>query len=160
MSRTHIDRQTTKSGLDKHVGPTEVQNHFRLVVDGNMSRRENSSMDEWKPATIEEVKRIVTTDLRACDPEQISAFNKYAVEPYVAPIIRYQNNETVVVVARKGDEAIYWEDVEEGFSVSPVGADGQILEHWCNQDELRFALNAWIEGRGMPGRFGPAKPID
>jgi hypothetical protein len=29
--------------------------------------------------------------------------------------------ETVVVVARKGDQAIYYEDVEDGFNVSPVG---------------------------------------
>ena len=44
---------------------------------------------------------------------------------------------------------IYCEDEEDGFNVSPVGADGQILEHWCNQDELKYALNYWIEGRNL-----------
>jgi len=38
---------------------------------------------------------------------------------------------------------MYWEDVEEGFNVSEVGADGQIAHHWCNQDELRHALTEW-----------------
>lgn len=68
--------------------------------------------------------------------------------------------ESVVVIARRGNEAIYWADVEEGFNVSPIGPDGRILEHWCNQDELRFALDAWIEGRERAGNFSPAKPID
>jgi hypothetical protein len=67
--------------------------------------------------------------------------------------------ETVIVVARKGKEVIYWEDVEEGFNLSPVAEDGRILEHWCNQDELGLALNAWVEGRTRWGKLGPAAPI-
>ena len=88
------------------------------------------------------------------------AFKRYAVELYVAPILRYGDMQNAVVVARRGDEVIYWEDVEEGFNVSPVSPDGRILAHWCNQDELRFALNAWIEGRSRPTRLGPAMPIE
>ena len=67
--------------------------------------------------------------------------------------------ETVVVVARKGEEVIYWEDGEEGFNVSPIAQDGRILEHWCNQDELGHALNAWIDGRERSTKLGPAVPI-
>jgi hypothetical protein len=83
-----------------------------------------------------------------------------AVEPYIAPITRYGNSDTVVVVARNGNEVIYYEDVEDGFNVSAVGPGGEILEHWCNQDELKFALNYWIEGRTPWDKFGPAEPID
>lgn len=97
---------------------------------------------EWKPATVEAVKKIIEGDLPACDDEQVAAFKKYAVEPYPAPISRYGKMQSVVVVARRRDEVIYWEDVEEGFNLSPVASDGRILEHWCNQDELRLALNA------------------
>jgi hypothetical protein len=49
--------------------------------------------------------------------------------------------ESVVVIARNGDQVIYYEDVEDGFNVSPISPDGRVLEHWCNQDELGFALN-------------------
>jgi len=66
----------------------------------------------------------------------------------------------VVVVARKGQEVIYWDDVEEGFNVSPISERGQILQHWCNQDELRHALNAWIDGRESAIKLGPAVPIE
>lgn len=117
-------------------------------------------MEQWRPATVEEVKQIVHQDLKTFDDAQLAAFEKYSVKPYIAPIVRYGRNETVVVVARKQDQVIYWEDIEEGFNVSPINVEGKILEHWCNQDELAFALNAWIEGRGLPGRFGPAVPIE
>jgi hypothetical protein len=117
-------------------------------------------MDDWQPATIEEVQQIVVRDLKDCDAEQLAAFEKYRVEPFSAPIVRYGQTERVVVVARNGDQVIYYEDVEDGFNVSPISPDGRVLEHWCNQDELRFALNAWIEERRLPGRFGPAVALD
>ncbi|HEX7286922.1 MAG TPA: hypothetical protein VF532_12115 [Candidatus Angelobacter sp.] len=113
----------------------------------------------WRPANIEDVKAIVAEDLRDCDPEQIATWNRYAVEPFLAPLERYGNMESVVVVARRGNDVIYWEDIEDGFNVSPISADGRILEHCCNQDELKHALNAWIEGRCVPGKFGPATPL-
>ena len=115
---------------------------------------------EWHSATLEEVKQIVRDDLAECDEEQLVAFERFAVEPYVAPILRYGEMENAVVVARRGDEVIYWEDVEEGFNLSPLAPDGQILEHWCNQDELRFALNAWIGGRTRPARLGPTTALE
>lgn len=117
-------------------------------------------MNDWQPATVDEVNEIVASDLKACDSEQLAAFKRFRVEPFVAPIMRYGKMESVVVVARNGDQVIYYEDVEDGFNVSPISSDGQVLEHGCNQDELRFALNAWIDGRGLPGRFGPAVPVN
>jgi hypothetical protein len=98
----------------------------------------------WQPATVEDVKQIIEGDLQKCDDEHVAVFRRYAVEPYLAPILRYGKLERVVVVARRGDEVIYWEDVEEGFNRSQVAPDGRILEHWCNQDELRSALNPWM----------------
>jgi len=74
---------------------------------------------EWKPATIDEVNGIVKTGLANCDEHQAAVFRQYAVEPYLAPILRHSNLEHVVVVARKANEVLYWEDVEEGFEVSP-----------------------------------------
>ena len=115
--------------------------------------------DGWQPATIAKVKEIVARDLKACDREQLAAFDKYRVAPFSAPIVRYRKRRSVVVVARNGDQVIDYEDIEDGFNVSPVSPDGWVLEHWCNQDKLGFALNAWIEGRGLWVRCGPAIPF-
>jgi hypothetical protein len=117
-------------------------------------------MDEWQPASIEQVRELVARDLLDCDKEQLALFNRCTVEPYTAPITRHGNRDTAVVVARNGSEVIYYEDEEDGFNVSPVGADGQILEHWCNQDELKYALNYWIEGRKLSVKSGPAQRIE
>src|SRR5690242_7269544 len=110
--------------------PTETVHHFgadvRPVLDSYArSLGELQQMEEWRPATVEEVKNIIEKDLRACDAEQIAVFNRYVIEPYAAPMVRYGNMESAVVVARKGNEVIYWEDVEDGFNVSPVDSNGQ-----------------------------------
>ena len=102
---------------------------------------------KWKPATVEAVNEKVQKDLAACDAEQKAIFHRYFVEPHTTPILRYGRIETVIVVARRGSEVVYWEDVEEGFNTSPVNDEGTIVEHWCNQDTLGMALNRWIEGR-------------
>lgn len=105
---------------------------------------------KWRPATIEDVEKIVAKDLSACDDEQVKAFQAYAVEPRYAPIVRYGEEGQVVVVAQRENEVIYWEDYEEGFNRSQISDKGEILEHGCNQDELGLALNAWIDGRDPP----------
>ena len=61
------------------------------------------------------MKEILQQDLAVCDAEQKAAFHRYGVEPYAAPIVRNDQSETVIIVARKENEVIYWEDVEEGF---------------------------------------------
>jgi hypothetical protein len=106
---------------------------------------------QWEPATVEAVRKIIDDDLKECDDAQVSTFERYAVAPYLAPILRQGKTERVVVVARRQDEVIYWEDVEEGFNRSPVASDGRILEHWCNQDKLGLAVNAWIDERRKSG---------
>jgi hypothetical protein len=115
---------------------------------------------KWTPTSIEAVRKIIQDDLAECDVAQAAAFGRYAVEPYPAPILRNGKIERVFVVARRGDDVIYWEDVEEGFNISPLAPDGQILEHWCNQDALGLALNTWIVGRGPSPRIGPATPTE
>src|SRR5215472_17037788 len=117
-------------------------------------------MDDWQPATIEEVNQILARDLKDCDAEQLAAFGKYRVDPFSAAIVRYGQTDSVVVVAPNGDQVIYYEDVEHGCKVSSISADGRVLEHSCNQDELRFALDAWIEGHGLWVRCGPAVPVE
>jgi hypothetical protein len=78
---------------------------------------------------IEEVERILKRHLETCTTAQLQEFRKHCTKPYLAPLVRYGKLEQVVVVARKKNEVIYWEDVEEGFNVSAVLSDGTIREH-------------------------------
>jgi len=42
--------------------------------------------------------------------DQVAVFQQYSVEPLLAPIVRNGKEESVVVVARKSNEVIYWEE--------------------------------------------------
>jgi hypothetical protein len=98
---------------------------------------------EWRPASIVDVIRIVESQLGKCTQEQAALFEQYRVKPHLAPISRLGKLEQVVVIARKGHQVMYWEDIKEGFGISAVDADGRILERDCNQSDLVRALNAW-----------------
>jgi hypothetical protein len=115
----------------------------------------------WKPATIDEVTAILIADLKKCEPQQIAIFRQYSVEPYFAPIVRYGIADNVVVVAQKSLDVIYWEDLTEGFNISPTGPGGRVLEHSCNQDDLDVALHRLVQSceRQIVNR-GPAKPLN
>ncbi len=114
-------------------------------------------MAEWRPITKRKLEDLICTQLPECTPEQKDAFEKYRVPFRQAAIERYGKSERVFVVAQRGNEVMYYEDVEQGFNFSPEDAEGKILEHWCDQDELKHALWHWT-GRPKQGRRGPAKP--
>lgn len=112
----------------------------------------------WKPITRAELEELIQEQLDECELEQKATFEKYRVLLRQAPIERYGKLEHVFFVARNNDEVMYYEDVEEGFNFSPINADGKILEHWCNQDELKHALWHWM-GHPQKYRLGPAEPL-
>ena len=70
---------------------------------------------DWSPASVQEVEKIIEADLRACTEQERATFERYATSLFAVPILRFGRLEKVVVVASKGDEVVYWEDVEEGF---------------------------------------------
>lgn len=100
---------------------------------------------------------LIEEQLRDCTDEQRDFFSQVRVSLQEAPIMRYGKGESVFVVARHNNEAMYYEEAEEGFNISPVGSAGEILQHWCNQDELRHALTAWMGGRKQ--KLGPGVPV-
>ena len=100
-------------------------------------------MNDWKPITRQELDDLIAEQLAECSPEQAACFRKHRVEPHHAPLERYGKLEQVFVVAQRDDVVIYYEDVEDGFNLSPLGPDGRILQHWCNQDDLKHALWKW-----------------
>lgn len=100
-------------------------------------------MGTWTPITADDLALLIEADLRDCDEALRSLFSKHRVDPYHAPLNRLGQEELVFVVARKGNEVMYYEDVEEGFNISPISADGKILERWCNQNSLKWALLPW-----------------
>ncbi len=87
---------------------------------------------------------IAAADLAECTPAEIEQFHKHKILPVVVPILRFGQQETVVAIARKGNELLFWEDVEEGFVISPLSPDGIIVDYNVNQDTLSLALRYWL----------------
>ncbi len=100
-------------------------------------------MNQWVPITEEEMLKRLNEEWNDCSDKRKAIFEKYRVPLKKHPIERNGKTEHVFVVARKGNEVMYYEDVEEGFNISPISPDGKILEHGCNQDELKHALRHW-----------------
>jgi hypothetical protein len=98
--------------------------------------------------TAEEVYSLIDKELVECTPEQCAMFARYRVPLRATPIKRYGKLESVFVAAQRDEEVMYYEDVEEGWNFSPLTAEGYIAQHWCNQDELKYALWHWTPRSG------------
>ena len=96
----------------------------------------------------EEVQSLIDTELTDCTPEQKVLFAKHRVPLRATLIERYGNLESAFVAAQRGDEVMYYEDIEGGWNFSPLTAEGHIAQHWCNQDELKCALWRWMPESG------------
>ena len=97
-------------------------------------------MDTWQPISAEELDALVATQLSECSVEQQQLFEQCRVVPYLAKIERSGAIETVFVVARRDNIALYYEDVEEGFNISELRPDGSISNPGFEQWELCHAL--------------------
>jgi hypothetical protein len=101
------------------------------------------SMGTRSPVTLARLNELIEEQLRDCCEELQTIFEKHRVVPVQAAIDRGVGIEYVFVVARNGQECMYYEDVEDGFNFSRLGADGSILEPGWQQDPLKWALQRW-----------------
>ena len=111
-------------------------------------------MSTWRPATRDEVERIVASECARLSPDLKARWERIRTEVRPAEITRYGKREVVFVVAERSGRAIYWEDIEGGFNISAVDEDGRLLEHGCDQDDLAIALHKWGQAESesqLPG---------
>ena len=97
-------------------------------------------MNRWSAATSDEVLKIVERELCVCPDELATFFDTIKVPLRQASILRDGAVEHVFVVAEYEGVAVYYEDVEEGFNLSRLAADGSIATPGFEQWELRHAL--------------------
>lgn len=98
-------------------------------------------MESWSPATAEEVASIIERDLRECPEDLATLFHSICVPFRAVPIKRFDQTESVFVVAQHKGVVVYYEDVEEGFNLSALAADGSIATPGYEQWRLQHALS-------------------
>ena len=97
-------------------------------------------MVSWTPATSEDVALLIERDLLEC-PEDLGAlFDLIRTPLHQVPIARFGNVEYVFVVAERNGVVVYYEDVEEGFNLSELAADGCIATPRYEEWQLHHAL--------------------
>jgi hypothetical protein len=101
-------------------------------------------MDKWQPLTLEDLNEIIERELCACEPAQREAFFRCKIAPRATPIPRRAKVESVFAVAERGNEVLYYEDVENGFNFSKLDPSGAIANPANEQWELRHALHHWL----------------
>jgi hypothetical protein len=97
-------------------------------------------VNKWKPIDLSDLERLVDKELSSCNPDQRLFFRRHRVAFYHVPINRMGKIESVYVVAHFGNDVLYYEDIEEGFELGRLDAEGRILSQGCNQYELRQVL--------------------
>jgi hypothetical protein len=100
---------------------------------------------KWEPISEADLKALVARDLARASSEQEQFFGKVAVPPTKWVLSPWGDlGGGFWVVALLEDRVLWYNDIEDGFNVSRFATLGTIPdgEYWCNQDELRWALDA------------------
>ena len=96
----------------------------------------------WSPITKEELENLMSIDL---NHNQLFLWNAIKINPE-----KWIENEKgkegngFWVVAILGKEVIWYNDIEEGFNISPYSEYGLINDYGCEQDRLDWCLNKII----------------
>lgn len=94
----------------------------------------------WEPISVNELEELVTSQLNECSQAQRTYFDTYRVVPYAVPFQRRYGLEHVLVVAHLPNGVLFFEDVEEGFELGNLDANGRLYDCGCNQLSLSQTL--------------------
>ncbi|GER10343.1 hypothetical protein VHAB30_14990 [Variovorax boronicumulans] len=99
---------------------------------------------KWSPISAVELEALVGLQLSECTLREREIFAQYRIPFRLAAIERSGEFESVFVVAMHRSVAMYFEDVEEGFNLSPLRSDGSIARPGWQQWSLQEALNGLV----------------
>lgn len=109
--------------------------------------------------TLEELLWMIAAGLTEADDEVRAAWAAISVPPEKWKCSPWgDENGGFWVVAISGDQAIWYNDVEEGFNSSPFSRRGVLDAYWCNQDSFPSVLRRLQAAQIAEGRSAPAVP--
>lgn len=121
-------------------------------------------MHQWTPISLGELNNLIQKEKKALSGELLTFWNLIKIEP-TKWIEKHFGNEGggFWVVAVSGNKVIWYNDIEEGFNISPYVVYGQIEGYFCNQDELSWAVTRLYEavkfGGYINGQVGPSENL-
>lgn len=99
-------------------------------------------MKTWEPISLTSLQKEILNGVQKMTTNQLILWKNISIEPKKWIEAEYGNEGGGFwVVAIKGNEIIYYNDIEEGFNVSTFTKIGLIDSYQSEQDEIQWALN-------------------
>ncbi len=100
---------------------------------------------QYKPISEEEIWDEINQAESRMDFKQARLWDMIKIMPVKWRLTYLNEDDKFWVVGIYGNQVIWYNDIEEGFNVSRFSNFGTIDEYWCNQDELSWILQAFID---------------
>lgn len=102
----------------------------------------------WKPVTLDELNAQITAGLAHADDAVRAAWEKIRIEPQKWQCSPWGDDGGGFWAVAISDGTVVWfNDIEDGFNVSPFKQHGTIGEYYCNQDDFGTFLMALPEAK-------------
>ncbi|WP_417352863.1 hypothetical protein [Flavobacterium alkalisoli] len=92
----------------------------------------------WTPITLTELNKLIKQE--EFDSSVTQLWELIKIEPEKWEETEFGNEGGFWAVAIFGKNVIWYNDIEEGFNISPYKIYGKIDYYYCNQDELKHVL--------------------
>jgi hypothetical protein len=122
------------------------------------------SESDWRPVTRSEINSYIEEDVPKLDPAHLQFWLAIRVNPEKWKSHPWgDRGGGFWVVGIYGRNAIWYNDIEDGFNVSQYSKYGSLDEYFCNQDEFYWgilkAYNEIFVPGYSPGKLGPPTPL-
>ncbi len=119
---------------------------------------------KWKPISEERIWDEIISAGKRMTPQQEKLWEVIRLDPQKWKQEPWGNEGNGFwVVAIYGNKIIWYNDIEDGFNRSSYKEFGEIVEYYCNQDELEWTLQYILDelrdGYPSGGHFGPPQAI-
>jgi hypothetical protein len=83
---------------------------------------------DWQPISRSQLEELISAEVRDFDAVKLDIWNRLRVPLAVASIHRSPEwgEEQVFLVARRGDEVLFYDDVEDEFAVGRISGENVV----------------------------------
>jgi hypothetical protein len=118
----------------------------------------------WLPITLDQLHDLIRPSVAGMSPTERRLWELVRVPPVKWALHPWgDEGGGFWVVGLVGERVIWYNDIEDGFNISPYMMHGSIREYRCDQGGLQPVIRSLldqVESGEFSGVFGPPRPID